>query len=339
MALKSRQFAHDQRLRACLVSQQAHIAPGAAGTYVTKIQEALILLDGVRIDPHEIVHLQYGPSTARAVLAYKTKRRIINHSYQASPDDIVGEMTIAALDDEMLVDERGSGGAGHRAAINAGSASIGAGSRRSPPRDSEYEADSAGSYYQNVCRTLVEDGRPDWMVTARSHHLRWIICQEGLNIAVNGTFDPKYWDAVSPHGGTAPSPPPTWCGIFATWIWAKKANLSVEWGLVNSNSSSNGPYRTSASSRIQTSNEKRFIAPGDIVVQPAGNHHLLVLAVAADHGKAFVIAGNEGAGVPTDQTVVHRRHYDMHPVTHFYSVDSYRWPQWNYGTNFDGHRP
>ena len=43
----------------------------------------------------------YGPSTAAAVLSYKTKRQIINRSYQTTPDSIVGKMTIASLDAEM----------------------------------------------------------------------------------------------------------------------------------------------------------------------------------------------------------------------------------------------
>lgn len=43
----------------------------------------------------------YGPSTAAAVLSYKTNRQIINRSYQTKPDSIVGKMTIASLDAEM----------------------------------------------------------------------------------------------------------------------------------------------------------------------------------------------------------------------------------------------
>ena len=44
----------------------------------------------------------YGPSTAAAVLAFKTRRNIINRAYQTKADNIVGRMTIAALDAEML---------------------------------------------------------------------------------------------------------------------------------------------------------------------------------------------------------------------------------------------
>jgi hypothetical protein len=47
----------------------------------------------------------YGPSTAAAVLAFKKKRKIINTSYQKTEDDIVGIMTITALDNELAVFE------------------------------------------------------------------------------------------------------------------------------------------------------------------------------------------------------------------------------------------
>jgi hypothetical protein len=43
---------------------------------------------------------------AAAVLAYKKKRNIINWSYQQQADNIVGKMTIAALDAEMWVKEK-----------------------------------------------------------------------------------------------------------------------------------------------------------------------------------------------------------------------------------------
>jgi len=48
---------------------------------------------------------RYDPSTANAVLLYKKERNIINRSYQTQADNIVGKMTIAALDREMLAKE------------------------------------------------------------------------------------------------------------------------------------------------------------------------------------------------------------------------------------------
>lgn len=106
MGLCSRSFRGDMKLEACLVSDPAHVVEGASGEHVAKIQAALMLLDGAKIDRREITSKRYGPSTAAAVLAYKTKRRIINFAYQKQADNIVGKMTIAALDQELLQLER-----------------------------------------------------------------------------------------------------------------------------------------------------------------------------------------------------------------------------------------
>jgi hypothetical protein len=45
---------------------------------------------------------QYGPTTAAAVLRFKTENQIINRSYQTRPDNIVGKMTMKALDQAMM---------------------------------------------------------------------------------------------------------------------------------------------------------------------------------------------------------------------------------------------
>jgi hypothetical protein len=58
------------------------------------------------IDQQELALKRYGPSTAKAVLFYKKKRNIINRSYQTRADDIVGIMTMASLDKEMLAFEQ-----------------------------------------------------------------------------------------------------------------------------------------------------------------------------------------------------------------------------------------
>jgi peptidoglycan hydrolase-like protein with peptidoglycan-binding domain len=102
MGLKSRLFRDDPKLEAAAVSDPAHIVPGATGEHVRKIQVALIKVDGAVIDQDGI----YGAATAAAVLAYKKKRNIINHSYQAQADNIVGKMTVAALDKEMVEREQ-----------------------------------------------------------------------------------------------------------------------------------------------------------------------------------------------------------------------------------------
>jgi hypothetical protein len=102
MALQSQLFRGDSKLEGAAVSDAAHIVQGARGEHVQKIQLALISLDGAVIDADGV----YGPATAAAVLAYKRKRGIINRSRQTQADNIVGEMTIAALDREMVDKEK-----------------------------------------------------------------------------------------------------------------------------------------------------------------------------------------------------------------------------------------
>ncbi len=105
MTLSSNLFAGDPRLEACAVSNPDHVTPGSIGPHVRKIQAAVMTLDGADIDEAELDAASYGPSTAAAVLAYKTKRDIVNRSYQTQADNIVGIMTIKALDDELVASE------------------------------------------------------------------------------------------------------------------------------------------------------------------------------------------------------------------------------------------
>ena len=102
MPLRSNLFRGDKALEACLIQDRAHVTPGATGLHVAKIQAAIMDLDGVSIQPTELSARRYGPSTATAVLAYKTKRKIVNHAYQTQADNIVGKMTVAAIDKELL---------------------------------------------------------------------------------------------------------------------------------------------------------------------------------------------------------------------------------------------
>lgn len=102
MPLRSNLFQNDRLLEACLVQDAAHILPGAVGNHVAKIQTALAQLDDSQIDAPDLAGKRYGRSTAAAVLSFKTERGIINRAYQTKPDDIVGKMTMAALDDEMF---------------------------------------------------------------------------------------------------------------------------------------------------------------------------------------------------------------------------------------------
>jgi hypothetical protein len=54
------------------------------------------------IDERELAAKRYGPSTASAVLNFRTQRNIVNRSYQTKPENIVGKMT-----DEMDRDGEG----------------------------------------------------------------------------------------------------------------------------------------------------------------------------------------------------------------------------------------
>jgi hypothetical protein len=109
VGLQSKQFKGDPALEACLIHDSAHVLQGAVGNHVQKIQTALMELDRLSIDAGELAGKRYGPSTAAAVLAFKKQRRIINFGYQTQEDNIVGKMTMAALDKEMLAKEsRGS---------------------------------------------------------------------------------------------------------------------------------------------------------------------------------------------------------------------------------------
>lgn len=105
MPLQSTLFQDDPDLQACLTNDRAHLTLGVSGEQVAKVHFALFATDGLAIDQEELESKTYGRSTARAVLSYKTRRSIINRAYQSTPDDIVGKMTIASLDQEMQAKE------------------------------------------------------------------------------------------------------------------------------------------------------------------------------------------------------------------------------------------
>jgi hypothetical protein len=105
MALKSSLFLKDPRHSACQTNNAAHYTKGQSGTHIADVQAVLNLLDDLFISPAERSAQFYGPSTAAAVLAFKQKRKIINTSYQTTADDIVGIMTITALDNELAAFE------------------------------------------------------------------------------------------------------------------------------------------------------------------------------------------------------------------------------------------
>lgn len=114
MELFSRLFRSDLKLRAALNIPSAHIElrkppkPRERGPHVHKIQQALFRL-GIKIDRVETDVTEFGPSTADAVFEFKKKRNIINRAYQQTPDKIVGQLTMEALDREMRIQERENG--------------------------------------------------------------------------------------------------------------------------------------------------------------------------------------------------------------------------------------
>ena len=89
-----------------MTSDPHHVVPGERGEHVSKIQYAVLVLEpGCRISGGELRDRSYGADTAKAVLAHKTRRKIINTSYQKTADNIVGKMTIRSLDTEMFAFE------------------------------------------------------------------------------------------------------------------------------------------------------------------------------------------------------------------------------------------
>lgn len=114
MPLQSRLFtlpARDQRLERCLTEDAMHIAPGATGTHVRRIQTALNALSAGPGRPHFNLKVDglYGPITTAAVKAYKgAPQRMILGPGQRAPDGIVGKRTLRSLDDEMEVLENES---------------------------------------------------------------------------------------------------------------------------------------------------------------------------------------------------------------------------------------
>jgi hypothetical protein len=103
--LRSQLFRSNTRLEHCAVDPSAHVTFDSkkpqTGDFVSKIQEALVVLDNAILLGDDVDTQTYKKSTADAVLAYKTTRNIVNHSYQTSPDNIVGVMTIERMDQEM----------------------------------------------------------------------------------------------------------------------------------------------------------------------------------------------------------------------------------------------
>ena len=114
MNLHSKLFSGNQRLESCAISDPSHVTNGDKGLHVFLIQQAVRVLDAADIARAELDSFAYGKSTADAVLAYKQKRSIINPAYETQADNIVGKMTIASLDQEMVEQQQKPVSAGSR---------------------------------------------------------------------------------------------------------------------------------------------------------------------------------------------------------------------------------
>jgi hypothetical protein len=186
--LVSNLFKGNANLAACQINDAAHLTIGARGEHVAKVQFALFALDSSAIDTTEVRLQTYGRSTAKAVLAYKTKRRIINTAYQNTPDNIVGKMTITRLDQDMRFFEqthRGFGECGPAPSGVPGAAAVLAGLQ---PRRSGVV------------------GGPSVKLTQLSKTLH-IYCSITTKASSDGGFPvakqiQKAKDALSPHGLT-----------------------------------------------------------------------------------------------------------------------------------------
>ncbi|RYG11229.1 MAG: hypothetical protein EON92_11015 [Burkholderiales bacterium] len=104
--LISRLFSANARLCGCAQVNEKHVQRGDKGEHVALVQYALVIIENADIAEGEMAASSYGPSTADAVLGYKTRRKIVNLSYQKKPDNIVGIMTVRALDLEIAAIEK-----------------------------------------------------------------------------------------------------------------------------------------------------------------------------------------------------------------------------------------
>ncbi|MDZ4369367.1 MAG: hypothetical protein U0987_20455, partial [Afipia sp.] len=107
MPLQSKHFTEPKRnarLEQCLVSDPSHVMPGSRGDHVALIQTALNKLAG-HSDGEDFqlaTSGEYDSETAYAVRAFKERRDIVARPRQTKADNVVGKMTIKALDEEML---------------------------------------------------------------------------------------------------------------------------------------------------------------------------------------------------------------------------------------------
>ena len=372
--LQSMLLRGDPQLEACATHDAAHLTPGSSGAAVGQLHLVLLTLGAPAIDTAELRSHRYGPSTAAAVLAYKQARNVVNRSYQQQADNIVGRMTLAQMDRELVALERlrprqpwrrdaladsapafavraalinamaqgPAGGPTQRWAIGAEPGSA-VGIETGPATElADTLLQTSAATARRVMRTMGAVRRgPRQSVTAEPGLWRDTICKTALAAPVQGKrFDEppvsSCWGRVRRADNRrlpvdAPPPPvkTAWCGIFATWLWWL-AGHEVVWidGI--------GPAHAGSLRRLKTSTLFRFLAPGDIIVENFGHlHHMLVLEIDCDRATAKILEGN-GGDAPAHLTKVKRRTLNL-PTTGarhwFYSVDTLRDPNINYGYN------
>ena len=218
MPLVSLLLRDEPRLQACLVADTAHVVPGAAGRHVGLIQKVLLVLEKANISAGELRSGLYGPTTTAAVLAYKRKRDIVNRTYQTTADNIVGKMTIAKMDDELMrLDLRAlSGrvvctGGGHAppprpaAIVGAGQAGLVGGP--TPFKPNKQRPARLRIIVQKTNRAR-EFGDPDGLLAELYKRARELLAPHGMDFTTGAAtpgFGPEVIDAEKVIAGSAAS--------------------------------------------------------------------------------------------------------------------------------------
>ena len=217
MPLLSLLLRDEPRLQACLVADTAHVVPGAIGRHVSLIQKVLLVLEKSRIASEELRAGLYGPTTTAAVLAYKRKRNIVNRTYQTTADNIVGKMTIATMDNELLLlDVRGlsgrvvctSGGnapPARAAIVGAGQSSLVGGP--APFKPKKQRPAKLRIIVQKTNRAR-EFGDADALLAELYKRARELLAPHGMDFTTGATtpsFGPEVIDAEKVIAGSAAS--------------------------------------------------------------------------------------------------------------------------------------
>lgn len=217
MPLVSLLLRDEPRLQACLVADTAHVVPGAAGRHVGLIQKVLLVLDKANISAGELRSGLYGPTTTAAVLAYKSKRNIVNRAYQTTADNIVGKMTIAKMDDELVrLDLRavpgrvvctGGGEAPPPRSAIVGSGQPGLVGAPAPFKPKKQRPARLRIIVQKTNRAR-EFGDPDGLLAELYKRARELMAPHGMDFTTGATtpgFGPEVIDAEKVIAGSAAS--------------------------------------------------------------------------------------------------------------------------------------